>query len=336
MSDSRLLSCSQRPRYAYQGHLAKESCSEAHSPAFSSHLPPFPSSFTSHQMLIPTTDIIGLQNAKASRFSHHGLALVLRGHEELFLEFSSTQRRDACRRAIDRQLEESSANARLRAKSKSTLTASSGEKNKVEEEGGEGGGQGGRRESTSAEREAELLEKLDAAKINQPGQRPTPPSAVDDGAPNPGVLPPVMFTSGEASLLDFKPKEQMHITCLTIGSRGDVQPCTFLSTLSLVVFSSHRSSRPLLTKNSSSDDQLVDIALCKGLQAEGHTVRIASHGEYKDWIEGHGIEFGYVGGDPAELMRICVENGMFTVSFIKEGLQKVRLLFPPFAASRVM
>lgn len=30
-----------------------------------------------------------------------------------------------------------------------------------------------------------------------------------------------------------------------------------------------------------------------------------------------------VGGDPAELMRICVENGTFTVSFLKEGLLKV-------------
>ena len=39
----------------------------------------------------------------------------------------------------------------------------------------------------------------------------------------------------------------------------------------------------------------------------------------------HGIEFGYVGGDPAELMRICVENGTFTVAFLKEGVQKVRL-----------
>ena len=38
----------------------------------------------------------------------------------------------------------------------------------------------------------------------------------------------------------------------------------------------------------------------------------------------YGIEFGYVGGDPAELMRICVENGMFTVSFLKEVLHKVR------------
>jgi hypothetical protein len=37
----------------------------------------------------------------------------------------------------------------------------------------------------------------------------------------------------------------------------------------------------------------------------------------------YGIEYGYVGGDPAELMRICVDNGVFTVSFLKEGVQKV-------------
>jgi hypothetical protein len=37
----------------------------------------------------------------------------------------------------------------------------------------------------------------------------------------------------------------------------------------------------------------------------------------------HGIEYAYVGGDPAELMRICVENGTFTVSFLREGLTKV-------------
>lgn len=33
-----------------------------------------------------------------------------------------------------------------------------------------------------------------------------------------------------------------------------------------------------------------------------------------------------MGGDPAELMRICVENGTFTVSFLKEGVQKVSTL----------
>ncbi|KAG0288961.1 Sterol 3-beta-glucosyltransferase [Linnemannia gamsii] len=94
-----------------------------------------------------------------------------------------------------------------------------------------------------------------------------------------------------ASTPGFKPSRPMHITCLTIGSRGDVQPY---------------------------------IALCKRLMQDGHSCRIATHGEYKDWIEGHGIEFGLVGGDPGELIELCVENGMFTVSFIREGLKRFR------------
>ncbi|GJJ77194.1 sterol 3beta-glucosyltransferase [Entomortierella parvispora] len=56
----------------------------------------------------------------------------------------------------------------------------------------------------------------------------------------------------------------------------------------------------------------------------GHSCRIATHGEYKNWIEGHEIEFGHVGGDPGEPIELCVENGMFTVSFIREGLKKFR------------
>ncbi|KAG0316213.1 Sterol 3-beta-glucosyltransferase [Dissophora globulifera] len=89
----------------------------------------------------------------------------------------------------------------------------------------------------------------------------------------------------------FKPSRPMHITCLTIGSRGDVQPY---------------------------------IALCKRLMKDGHSCRIATHGEFREWIEGHGIEFGHVGGNPSELIELCVENGMFTVSFIREGLKKFR------------
>lgn len=90
------------------------------------------------------------------------------------------------------------------------------------------------------------------------------------------------------------PPRLMHITCLTIGTRGDVQPF---------------------------------IALCKGLQAVGHKCRIATHVEYQSWIEEHGIEFRTVNGDPAELMQLCVDNGMFTVSFIREGLKRVRFSF---------
>ena len=103
-------------------------------------------------------------------------------------------------------------------------------------------------------------------------------------------LPAVMFTSVGSTFLTFKPRETLRFTCLTIGARGDVQPY---------------------------------IALAKGLQADGHTVKIATHLEFKDWIEGHGIGYAYVGGDPAELMRICVENGTFTVAFLREGLSKV-------------
>lgn len=71
----------------------------------------------------------------------------------------------------------------------------------------------------------------------------------------------------------FKPTRPMHITCLTIGSRGDVQPY---------------------------------IALCKRLMQDGHSCRIATHGEYKDWIEGHGIEFGLVG---VSIRQNCVGCG---------------------------
>lgn len=50
---------------------------------------------------------------------------------------------------------------------------------------------------------------------------------LQEAGPKDGVLPPpVMFTSTSSSFLDFKPKAPMHITCLTIGSRGDVQPCS--------------------------------------------------------------------------------------------------------------
>lgn len=102
---------------------------------------------------------------------------------------------------------------------------------------------------------------------------------------------PIMFQSSSSSFLTFKPKTKLHITCLTIGSRGDVQPY---------------------------------IALCQKLQLDGHTCRIASHAEYRSWVEGFGIEYVEIGGDPAELMKICVDNGMFTLGFLKEAFLKFR------------
>jgi len=67
----------------------------------------------------------------------------------------------------------------------------------------------------------------------------------------------------------------LHFVCLTIGSRGDVQPY---------------------------------IALGLGLKKEGHTVTIVTHEEYRDWIVGFGLSHRTAGGDPAALMKLSVEN----------------------------
>jgi sterol 3beta-glucosyltransferase len=66
-----------------------------------------------------------------------------------------------------------------------------------------------------------------------------------------------------------------HFVCLTIGSRGDVQPY---------------------------------IALGRGLQKEGHRVTIVTHEEYKEWVTGFGLEHRTAGGDPGALMKLSVEN----------------------------
>lgn len=82
-----------------------------------------------------------------------------------------------------------------------------------------------------------------------------------------------------------------HFACLTIGSRGDVQPY---------------------------------IALGRGLQKEGHRVTIVTHEEYKEWITGFGLEHRTAGGDPGALMKLSVENKMFSPQFFKESLSNFR------------
>lgn len=69
--------------------------------------------------------------------------------------------------------------------------------------------------------------------------------------------------------------QRLHFVCLTIGSRGDVQPY---------------------------------IALGLGLLKEGHRVTIVTHEEYREWIVSYGLGHRTVGGDPAQLMKLSVEN----------------------------
>lgn len=82
--------------------------------------------------------------------------------------------------------------------------------------------------------------------------------------------------------------ESQHFVCLTIGSRGDVQPY---------------------------------IALGKGLLAEGHKVTIVTHEEYKEWIESWGIQHRTAGGDPGALMKLSVENKVWFDLMVSEKMK---------------
>lgn len=67
----------------------------------------------------------------------------------------------------------------------------------------------------------------------------------------------------------------LNIVIQIVGSRGDVQPF---------------------------------VSLGCALQRHGHRVRLATHSVFKGFVEGHGLEFFKIGGDPTEMMAYMVKN----------------------------
>jgi sterol 3beta-glucosyltransferase len=213
------------------------------------------------------------------RFGYSGMVVVIRGHEEIFFEFGSQDLRDDCTVTLLRSLDS------LEPFQESVLL--------TEDE---------RRDAEAAAAENLLLQEARQGDrggvefqlprgVDQSGTEIKPCVAVSSSnIVTDNDSPTISFDDPAASVLNFKPEESLRITCLTIGSRGDVQPY---------------------------------IALCKGLLAEGHRPKIASHAEFGDWVRSHGIDFAPVEGNPAELMALCVDHGMFTPSFLYETNQKV-------------
>ena len=221
---------------------------------------------TRTKLVLPLKDIENVDKEKGFRLRYSGLVIVIRAFEELFFEFSSSEVRDDCCVTLLQGLES------IRYLQESGLLT---QEDKVQAE--------------RAKAEHRMLQEARTADGQADHDLLLPHSA--EAADSHGEAPPILFDDPRASILNFKPTESLRITCLTIGSRGDVQPY---------------------------------IALCKGLLAEGHKPRIATHQEFEPWVRKYGIDFAPVEGDPAELMRICVENGMFTVSFLKEASSKMR------------
>ncbi|TKA66206.1 hypothetical protein B0A55_08625 [Friedmanniomyces simplex] len=220
---------------------------------------------TRTKLVVPFKNILNLEKEKGFRWGYPGMVVVIRGHEELFFDFSSNGLRDDCVVTVLRTLDA------VRALQESVILTVD-EKKDADAAAAENSLLSGARKDVLADRDAELSETLGQIESDTP----------------------IIFDDPNASILDFKPTKAMRITCLTIGSRGDIQPY---------------------------------IALCKGLLADGQRPRIATHQEFKGWVEKHGIEFAPVEGDPAELMRVCVENGMFTPQFLYKATSQFRQWF---------
>lgn len=80
-----------------------------------------------------------------------------------------------------------------------------------------------------------------------------------------------------------------HITLITVGSRGDIQPY---------------------------------LALGLGLKTSGHSVQLATHAIYGDWVQKTGLDFAPVEGNPMEMItgdagRAWVETGRRGLGFLR-------------------
>jgi sterol 3beta-glucosyltransferase len=87
----------------------------------------------------------------------------------------------------------------------------------------------------------------------------------------------------------------MKITILTYGSRGDIQPF---------------------------------IALARGLQKNGHQVKLAAPHRFADFVAGHGVSFVPLAGDPEEISRRFTDagnNALKVVRTIREYVTSIAL-----------
>nr|CDI53382.1 UDP-glucose:sterol glucosyltransferase Ugt53A1 [Melanopsichium pennsylvanicum 4] len=217
---------------------------------------------------VPLTDIQGVDSYRSMLWHHHGLVVHIRAHSDMFFDFLNKENRDM------------------------VLSTLKGIVKAKEDQA----------KSPNAESHANRVESL--------------ANSTDSahGTVKKSLFTQALLSNAEAEVPVFEPDvlayvpkvvnvdrdvardairiSPMRIYCLTIGSRGDVQPY---------------------------------IALCKALKKHGHTPVIVSHPEYRGWVEGHDIEYRGVGGDPAALMKLSVEHRIFSPAFFRESIGKFRV-----------
>jgi sterol 3beta-glucosyltransferase len=87
----------------------------------------------------------------------------------------------------------------------------------------------------------------------------------------------------------------MKITILTYGSRGDIQPF---------------------------------IALARGLQKNGHQVKLAAPHRFADFVAGHGVSFVPLAGDPEEISRRFTDAGNNALKVVRTIREYVTSIAP--------
>lgn len=224
-------------------------------------LPPF----RDVRIKIPLADLVGVSDGKSLRPHHYVVKIQIRGHPSIAFEFSDRKQRDLVSEAMQCTVQEAREGK-----------ANVGSPSKPEDAPDASARADGRDDEELPDPIETLLEPVSII----------PATRISHTALN---KMPKMINMPSTENVTIEP---MRIICLTIGSRGDVQPY---------------------------------IALCKALKERGgHRPCIVSHPEYKDWVEQHGIEFRGAGGDPGALMKLSVEHRLFSPAFFKESLGKFR------------
>ncbi|CCF52740.1 hypothetical protein NDA11_004010 [Ustilago hordei] len=228
---------------------------------------------------VPLNDIQGVDTYRSMLWHHHGLVVHIRAHSDMFFDFVSKGNRDMVLSTLKRVVQAKDDNKKEAdgASFVTTTTTHDGSQDshttKIDGDSSTDSQQASKESATEA-----LLRNAEGeVPLFEPDMLAYLPKVVN------------LDRNSQRDALRILP---MRIYCLTIGSRGDVQPY---------------------------------IALCKALKEHGHTPVIVSHPEYRGWVEGHGIEYRGVGGDPAALMKLSVEHRIFSPAFFRESIGKFRV-----------
>lgn len=124
-------------------------------------------------MILPIKDVIAVQKARSYRLGYSGLVVVVRGHEELFFELGSQDKRDDLIDWADIQLEEV-------------------REAKEKEEG-----------HSEEHKQALALKELESSVVPVCPTNCTASCKHDE-------LSPIMFSSTSSSFVTFKPLQAMH------------------------------------------------------------------------------------------------------------------------------